>query len=439
MKEKRVLFYTYSPRMFRSTLIGHLFSICQEWPVVLVSEKMDLETENLLKNRSFFPKLEKIVPISQLTGEIKKNIFSQNRYLCNLARDVIEKEKPNIVISASDMHSMFDMYVMRFAKEIGAISICFQPTVGADGKVIEKWIDYLNVYSRFPASLPLWLRFFLTKCRKHLGHLFYHWILPLTVGELPFFGKSSYILYRGESGMRGADYQIVFSKRDFEIYRADGVPAQKLKILPHPLVIKKTRDFFKEAYFNKFKKIKKYRNQTIVLLMPPATDGFIRGNWAVVSKEEREKKWFEIITLISRTIPGWDIIIKPHPNVSNVAKMRKTVKEISKRINIVDPNDSLDKYLEVADAIVGLPWSSSTAIFTALLQRPETPTASLNFFHEVMGDFYKDFEGVEYIEDERSFTGFLNLVRDGKYKNNNKNNIISNFETIDLIKELIKK
>ena len=51
---KRILFYTLTPRQFRATLAGYLFEICQEWPTILVSEKLDKESENSFKNKKFF-------------------------------------------------------------------------------------------------------------------------------------------------------------------------------------------------------------------------------------------------------------------------------------------------------------------------------------------------------------------------------------------------
>lgn len=45
----KVLFYTGAPRAFRTTLIGHLYEIYQVYPIVILSEELDLETESVLK------------------------------------------------------------------------------------------------------------------------------------------------------------------------------------------------------------------------------------------------------------------------------------------------------------------------------------------------------------------------------------------------------
>ena len=225
----KVLFYAANPYVFRSTPIGYLYEIAQVYPVVLLSEKLDPETVKILKNKDLFPKLEGIIPVGQYTER-----RMSNKDLFKLAKDVIYRYKPDIVIADNDLCS-FEMYLMRFAKKINALKITIQPSNVAGSVIAEKWIDLINSYLRFPQFLPLWLRLFFVKCRKYLGHFRYYWFWPLMVGEKPFWGKSSYLLRRGNSGMRDSDHQIVFSKRDYNIYLKDGVPAEKLYILSHPL------------------------------------------------------------------------------------------------------------------------------------------------------------------------------------------------------------
>jgi len=71
----KILFYTSHSFLFRSTVIGHLYEISQKYPVILLSEKLDEETEKVIRNKKLFPKLEKIVPVEQYTGK-KMNFFT---------------------------------------------------------------------------------------------------------------------------------------------------------------------------------------------------------------------------------------------------------------------------------------------------------------------------------------------------------------------------
>ncbi len=438
MKEneiKKVLFYTHSPRAFRTTLIGYLYEICQVYPTVLLSEKLDFETEEALSDKELFPRLEKIIPVRQLTGEKEGGLFAKNKELCNLAKTVVKEEKPDIVIAASDVHSMFEMYLMRFSKKINAINIAIEPSNTGDRLAEAMFVDLTNSYLRFPHFLPTWLKLFLVKCRKYLGHFLYYWILPLTVGEKPFFGRSSSFLRKGNSGMRDADYQVIFSGKDLESYLRDGVPVRKLKILSHPLN-RETRDFFRKIYFNKFKKEKQEKNVFCLMLPGEIELGFKRSSFFLIPKEEREKKWVEVIGSISHIFPGWVIYIKPHPDTRSIDKLKEKFESISKNIKVVDSRDSADKYIETGDIIVGLPLSASTVLFTASLQCPEKPIISLDFHRELLGDYYRDFEGVEYVDSEEDLIKLLEKIRDKKYQKKQNLKKEGFLNTVELISDL---
>jgi len=440
-KIKKILFYTSIPRAFRTTLIGYLYEISQVYSVVLLSEKLDSETEKILSNKIFFPKLEEIVPVHQYTGP-KMNLFSKNQYLCKLAKDVIKQYRPDIVVTANDMYS-FEMYLMRFAKRTNTLKITLQPSNALDSITRARWVDLINAYLRFPSFLPLRPRLFLTKCRKYLGHFLYYWILPLLAEEKPFFGKSSYILRRGDSGMRDADYQIVFSKRDYDTFLRAGVPVEKLYILPHPLA-RKNRDFFERIYFEKLKKHKKDR-KVVTLMIPTEVEfGFRRKDCSLILKEEREKNWLETIKLINETLSEWKIYIKPHPETKDINKVKEGLESISKNIEVVNPQESADKYIEIANVIIGLPLSASTTLFTASLQCPKKPIISLDFHQELFGDVYRDYEGIEYIDNVEKFIDILESIRDHKYqkkyqKNRKEIRAREFLNTVELLEYLFHK
>jgi hypothetical protein len=215
--------------------------------------------------------------------------------------------------------------------------------------------------------------------------------------------------------MRDADYQIVFSKRDYGIYLKDGVPDEKLYILSHPLS-RESREFFEKVYFNKLKKYEK-NEKSLILLMPTETDlGVDKNNRLIVSREDREKNYLEIVKLINNVIPDWKIYIKPHPDTKNFEKIRENFKLISNNIEVVNPKELIDKYIQIGNVIIGLPLSASTALFTAFLQCPGKPIISLDFFHELLGDTYKNFEGIEYIDTIKDFVSILEKIKNNCYQ-----------------------
>ncbi|MEK9135220.1 MAG: hypothetical protein AAB451_02875 [Patescibacteria group bacterium] len=415
---KKVVFYG-SSRTFRSSLIGNLYEIAQVYPVIFLSEDINKETEEILRDKKLFPKLEEIILFYPQAVPFK-NIFQNNRHLYNLAKSVINRYKPNIVISESDFLP-FDMYLMRFAKRIKAVTFSIPSGIGRDLNLIGKRADLENAYYRFPKFLPLRIRFFFIRCRRYIGHILYYWLLPLLVGERPFRGKSSFALYKGNAGMRDADYQIAFSKTDSDVYAETKVPLKKLYILSHPLE-RETKFFFQKHLLKSNNH--KGNQKTATLLLPSDDIGFGSKDCSLISEEERFKTRIKIIRLVESILKGWKIFIKPHPDFKNFVERKKIFESIFDNIEIVNPLDSVDKYIGMSDVVIGMPIAISTVLFYASLTSPEKAIISLDFDKEMGGDYYKDFDGIEYIDNEDKFAEMLALIAADKYKkaDNHKEN-----------------
>ena len=408
----KVLFYTSIPRAFRTTLIGHLYEICQVYPTILLSEELDAETERILQKKELFPKLEKIIPVRQFTGE-RKNLFSENKHLYLVAKNVIQDYKPNILILPSDTY-LFELYLIRFIKKIGGISVSLSPSLHSlNFKKVAWRVDRINAILKLPKFLPFIFRLIIIKARKYAGYILYNCLLPLMVGEMPFWGKASRVLY--SPGGLNADYYIAYSSQEHDLCIKEGVSSEKIYILSHPLVRQGTREFFKKAYFNKAFKYPKNDEKIILLLYPAGKIKFRRNDNSIISEQDIKKAVIEIVTLINKILPKWKIFIKPHPIVQNVLELKNSFKEISSCVDIKNPQDPVDMYIEVADLIISV-IEPSTVLFMAVLQCPDKPIISLDFHHELSGDYYKDFEGIEYIDSEKSFIDILKLIRDNKYK-----------------------
>lgn len=409
---EKILFYTSKNFIFRSGIIGYLYEISQVYPVVLLSEELDKETDELIRDKKLFPKLEEIIPVRQYVGK-KKNLFFKNRYLCKLAKNVIFKHRPDILIATSDTHSLFELYLMRFAKRTKAIKIAVQNSNVGNNATVKKYIDLENANIRFPRFLPLWFKIFFMNCRKYAGHFLYYWFLPLTVGEKPFFGKVGHILWMGCSGRKDADYQTVFSKRDCDVHIKDGVPAKKLYIVSHPLR-GRAKEFFEKTILKSAEK-NKTNKKTITFIWPVEEIGFRRENYSLISKEENQIIRKEIVSLTAKVLNNWKIVLKPHPDIKDLTEIKRNFQSLSNLIEITNQSEPMDKYLEMSDVIIGIP-PSSTAIFTAYLQYPEKPLLTIDLNKEVFGDYYKDFDGIEYIDSKEKLISILELVRDGKYQ-----------------------
>ena len=438
----KVLLYSGLPRNFRASIIGYLYEIAQVWPVVLLSQKLDPETERILNDKKLFPKLEEIVPIQYDMGK-KKNWLIKNRYFHKLANKVIQDHKPDIVIMPTRYPYPLQFYLKRFAKRIKAINVQLRGvTQRVETKQLAAWYTLMSTYFKTPAFLPFWIRVLFTKCKRYSGHFFYYWILPLAVGESPFLREPSCVLLTRVSG-KSADYFISPSKRDYDLCLREGIPAEKLYILTHPLE-RETRRFFEKIYFLNKPYKSKVNTKSLTLMWPYEQIGFRRENLALISRKEVAKSRIKIVTLITEILKGWKIFIKPHPTVKNVTEIERTFEPISDYIEVTKSSEPADKYIEMAEVIIGFPPGSAT-IYTASLQCPEKIILSLDLEQELLGDFYKDFEGIEYIDKEEKFIEVLKLIRDGKYpkrhtaKHIKKRNRKEFSNTAELLKHLFHK
>lgn len=409
-----ILFYSDIARLFRSTLIGYLYEISQLYPVVLLSEELDPETQKLIENKKLFPKLNKIIKVHQFTGP-KMNLVAKNKHLYKLARDVVQDYQPNIVIATGNY--FFESYLRRFANEIGAVTISgVGPILIKDLNKFQKYRLLLSA-TKMNSFLPLSIRLWLARTKKSLGHILYYWILPLLIGQKPFIGEPSQILW-DFSRWRGADYYFVFSKRDKNTLARRGVPLNKLKIITHPIG-GKSGEFFKETYFSAA--LKKHKNNTkkITIFWPMELMGFRKDDYSLVSKEEKQKCNRKILDIISKSLKGWKIFIKPHPmfknNPAQFQEVIQTVDSVTGDIKITDPSEPADEYIEISDVIVNLPLVSTT-LFTASLQCPQKPILSLDLKQEVLADFYMDSNMVDYIDEEKKLAQTLHSIQKGQYQ-----------------------
>lgn len=439
VKLHRVLFYSNTPRAFQTTLIGVLYEISQEFSVTLLSEEMDNETSIILRDKDLFPNLDRIIPVYQHTGP-KMSLVSKHRYLSSLARKVIS-ECPDIVVASSDWHSAFEMYLMRFAKELGLLRVTVQDTFVAEMKEASKWVDMINLYEITSSWIPLCFRQLIIKLRKYAGYCVYHFLLPLAAGQGPFFMRYSFVLLRGSSGCGDSQYQVVLSQRDYEIYKINGVSASKLIIMAHPITRNAKMIFdrlVKPTSFNSYN-----RSKMLLVLLPAEEIGIRRGSYDLIPSNERLQMHVRILQIIENVLPDYLVIVKPHPLTKNLEKRRTAFSQISKNIHFCDPSEPVEKWIEAAEIILELPLAGSTALFRAILQCPEKAIMAIDFQNDFRGDVYRDFAGIEYLDSAQSLVRVLEEIRDGVYKKNistTSDNRSSTYQTFAvLLKELYRK
>jgi len=411
----KVLFQSMNPQLFRAVFIGYLHEIAQKHEVVLLIEKVDPETRRILDDTNLFPGLKEIVFFeSAFYGDVLR----KNARLHKTLKKAVQDFKPDIVVTHSDFWPA-DMYLLRFAKKAGAVTVALQAGFKIAGeRKLYMWSSLMNTQLKVPRFLPFPIRLFLVKIKKYIGHVVYYWILPLFVGEKPFLGKTSFAFWDEASGLRDADYSVVFSKRDKDLCRKDGVASEKLFVIGHPLEHEPTKRFFEKAYLSN-KKGNTFpgteSRKALTIMWPDETIGFRAQDHSLIAEQEMRENRAGMVKLISKKLPDWNIFIKPHPALESIEEAQKLIGQIPKNVSIAGPLESADTYIDYSSVIVGMP-PPSTTLFSASKQNSQKIVLSLNLHNELLGDVYKNFDGIEYINTEEQCMHVLDSIGNGTYE-----------------------
>ena len=409
------MFHSSIPRLFRTTLIGHLYEICQSYPTVLVSEHMDEETNIALSNKSLFPKLVTIEAVSSdSTGKPPKNLvdrFLQHSHFRKLSDNLMKKHTPDIVIVENDVWP-FEMYLLRAAKRGKAVTIAIQSSVKIPVESNKIFLTHTWASTKFPNFLPLSIRLTLVRLQRLLGHFLVYWILPLSNLTKPFKGPTSCVTWNSVSGRRDADRYIVLSKAYYDQFVREGVEKAKLIILPHPLC-RAPRDFFNKVYLSppSININNPSQSDIITVLLPSMNYGFHQHNLAPIDPSELFVQRIDtLLSLISRLLPSWTVYLKPHPNYE-ISSIPSSLDRFGKNnFFLVNKYDPIDKYINISRVIIAPPPVTSV-LLTAKYQRPDIILWAVNLAREFGGDYYKEFPGVEYIDDIPTLTNALEALQ----------------------------
>ncbi len=416
-RKEKVMLYTAVPRLFRTTYIGYVYEIAQEFPFILLAEELDPESNKVLKNKRLFPFLEKVIPIDQYTGK-KRKLWESHLYFSRLAKKIIEEYKPNIIIGGSIVNS-FEKYLFRYGRLSGAITLAFQA-----GFQASSW-DKVNLRSYLlwrdtpkNLKLPIYIRELklgIVKLTEHIKEVIDFWVMPTLIGTDPYLNKS--LFHYGIDGwVREFDYSVVFSDKEVSVERQMGRPRDKIMILTHPL-LRKSRHIFEKAYHMPKIGIDKKLQKNITVMIDVNTSGHRRDNFQFISESEYLKSRINTIKLMSNILSDWKIFVKPHPTTKrdNFSFLKKYFEKHAKNIIIVDPMEPADKYITLSHIIVGFP-TPSTTLLTAMFQDPSKIIIYLDLFHEYLGDEFKNYPFINTIESLKNLKRLIIDIKNNKYK-----------------------
>lgn len=416
-KKELVMLYTAVPRLFRATYIGYVYEISQHYPFILLAEKLDPESEKALKNKKWFPHLEKIIHIDQYTGE-KRGLFESHKYFSKLAKKIIDENKPDFVLGGSIVNS-FEKYLFRYAKLSGATTIAIQAGFQTSSwenlkkRTFLLWRD-TPINLKYPPFIRQ-LKLYPVLLQQHIKELIDYWIYPMMVGTYPFFHKSLFIFVDGV-WVREFDYAVVFSQKEVNVELLSGRPKDKIMILEHPL-LHKSRYIFEKAYHMPKIGPKRKKNKNITVMIDYNTAGHRRDNFKFISEKDYLQSRIEVINLISNVLTDYRIFIKPHPTTKNVnfTFLKNYFEKRTKNITVVDPLEPADKYITESSIIIGFP-TPSTTLMTTMYQDQNKIILYLDLLHEFMGDEFRFYPPINTIETLEELENILLSIKYRRYK-----------------------
>lgn len=396
---KRVIFHPGPIHLFWTTGIYYLYLLSKRYQVTLALENCSADDE------------KKIIEVCQnrlrdiLRLETKYN-FARHRYSRETAYSLVESAKPDIIFTNDDQN-VFSMYLLRAAKKRGAISICYQ-TGTMEGKRRHNWELLCGAAACNRAdkyNLPYPIALFIEKSIQHSRHIWHYYCAPVLAGDRPFRGKSSSYLSKGRSGMRDGDCFIVFSEREKNICVSDGLHADKIAVLPHPIEYV-DRSVITELWLKNTAETGQDKKKTVLILLPNVEDDFCikRETGRIIDRGEIYESWKAIMSSSLRKYPAAAFWLKLHPGADLDGQFtQRLLKDFIGHRNVeIVPND-VDgmQYAVSADVIIG---ETSTLLYTVSRVFDDKEIISFDLLKRRLGDAYKGDRKIRYVTDIGEFS-----------------------------------
>lgn len=413
-----ILFYTDIRRTFRTTLIGYLYQLCRVRHVVLLTEELDPEVDRLLADKAMFPGLCERIFVGQY-ARMDETMLARHRRMSRLAKEVIRQWRPSVVFAAGI--NIFECYMRREARKVGPALLvgCIGLLLVRHPGEVADLLDRHTAEIRFPSWLPRRLRYGLAKIRRQLAQMAYYAAAPVATGNLPFLGING--VYRLDyTRLHDVDLTFVFSQANREMLLAAGVPAEKLRVIPHPMKPGAADPVWQALglYVGPYRHGECGQVATCFLDIETCW-GFRRADGALIPDDTLYASRLEVVKAISEALPGWEIRIKPHPmSVASPIYERvrnKALQACAGRIVWLSPSDPAEKHIAESSMVAGFP-PASTTLYSAALMRPGLPVIMVDINWELRGNAYEGFKGIETINTIESLAFFLEMIRCGVWQ-----------------------
>ena len=433
---RTILLYTSVERNFRSTLLGYLYDLqfLENTKLVVLYEKFCDPILDLLEQKKIFPNVIEKIYVGQYDSSSIMN-FTSFRKSNLLAKNIINRYKPNLVIVSSDFHSIFELIICKYSKKskINIISIACSNSTGKMD-LMAKWIELYSINTKYKKFNKNIAKYIFT-IRKYISHFIIHYLFPVLTGNLPFIGNSSYLLYKGQSGCRNANFQIVFSEQEKQYFIQSGVQSEKIVIIKHPYSNIFTRNIISNLVQNK-------NDIDFIILHSAELIGFTNEKLTLINSNERIQINVRILNIIVDIFPFSNIYIKFHPNITldNLNHLKSRYHSVSNKIVFIEKSIPIEPLLINSKVVIDFPRAVSTSLIMNTIINPNSTSISMNVFNEFQGDYYKNNKSVEYITSLTQFEDVLEKLKKISLKKNNQMNYCDNsFDYDSIINFLINK
>lgn len=280
--------------------------------------------------------------------QVERKRFRKKHLVYRQSALALFSDPSDFLLIDNDMGE-FNVYLSREAKRRGCPVICYQTGLSlgdfrddyyhAVEILGEKWA---NRHSLPQSAGRLYLRLSL-----RLRHAWHYWVAPLSIGLAPFPGKSSIYLRTARSCHRDGDIVLVFEPHLRERYVKDGIAADRVRLVRHPLSSLDARSFFEDCYPGN-----EVDGGILILVDWP-----MRGSTDNRSTMERIVGNVErLVAHIVNQLPDVRVWIKPHPAMFGDAEFLELLNtSVGKfaRAKLVDPAVNALNYLSAVRLTVG--------------------------------------------------------------------------------------
>lgn len=302
---------------------AHLFLSVGIYYVATLAEIAQVTVVLLKRDREALP--QEVVKILdekgvRLTVIDNRRLLEKHRIFTRETARLFETKFDHLLID-NDMGEL-NVYLTRAAKRCGCPVTCFQ-TGASIGPIRNDYIYTLRVLGGRWAkdrNLPAWVgrRFMATD--MHLRHFWQYWVAPLLCGKRPFMGKSSLYLRTALNGHRDGERQIVYDTGLRDLYLAEGMTADRIHLIEHPLLDPLSQEIF-------------YRlhgaaggDEVVVFVDFPQ----IKRNDITDISDETVMQTGKIIGHVRSCIPTASIVLKAHPALSGDVKLIEGLKALTR-------------------------------------------------------------------------------------------------------------